>query len=70
MIFGNQISAIVKVILIKYTILSIVFSMILRLDINGEDGVHAVACTLAAIRSAQEGQTVTVAEIEPDYTAY
>jgi hypothetical protein len=25
---------------------------------------------LAAIRSAQEGQTVTVAEIEPDYTAY
>ncbi len=47
-----------------------VFSMILSLDINGEDGVHAVACTLAAIRSAQEGQTVTVAEIEPDYTAY
>jgi len=44
--------------------------MILSLDINGEDGVHAVACTLAVIRSAQEGQTVTVAEIEPDYTAY
>ncbi len=37
---------------------------------SGEDGVHAVQCTLAAIRSAQEGRPVRVDEIEPDYTAY
>jgi predicted dehydrogenase len=37
---------------------------------DGEDGVHAVRCTLAAIRSAQVGRPVQVAEIEPDYTAY
>ena len=37
---------------------------------SGEDGVHAVTCTLAVIRSAQEGRPVTVAEIELDYTAY
>ena len=36
----------------------------------GEDGVHTVRCTLAAIRSAREGRPVRVNEIEPDYTAY
>jgi predicted dehydrogenase len=34
------------------------------------DGVHAVRCTLAAIRSAQEGRPVRVDQIEPAYTAY
>lgn len=37
---------------------------------TGEDGVHAVQCTLAAIRSAREGRPVRVNEITPDYTAY
>jgi predicted dehydrogenase len=37
---------------------------------GGEDGVYAVRCTLAAIRSAQEGRPVRVDEVEPDYTAY
>lgn len=37
---------------------------------TGEDGVHAVQCTLAAIRSARENRPVKVNEIEPDYTAY
>jgi predicted dehydrogenase len=37
---------------------------------GGEDGVRAVRCTLAAIRSAQENRPVRVDEIEPDYTAY
>jgi len=37
---------------------------------TGEDGVHAVQCTLAAIRSAREGRPVKVSEIGPDYTAY
>jgi len=37
---------------------------------GGEDGVHAVQCTLATIRSAQEGRPVRVDEIGPDYTAY
>ena len=37
---------------------------------NDEDGVRAVACTLATIQSAQEGRSVSVEEIEPDYTAY
>ena len=37
---------------------------------TGEDGVHAVRCTLAAIRSAREGRPVRVEEIEPEYTAY
>lgn len=37
---------------------------------TGEAGVHAVRCTLAAIRSAQEGRPVRVGEITPDYTAY
>ena len=37
---------------------------------TGEDGVHAVRCTLATIRSAREGRPVSVDEIGPDYTAY
>ena len=37
---------------------------------SGEAGVHAVQCTLAAIRSAREGRPVRVEEIEADYTAY
>jgi hypothetical protein len=36
----------------------------------GESGIHAVRCTLAAIRSAREGRPVKVDEIGPDYTAY
>ncbi|MDE0430700.1 MAG: Gfo/Idh/MocA family oxidoreductase [Caldilineaceae bacterium] len=37
---------------------------------GGEDGVRAVRCTLAAIRSAQEGRPVPVAEVEESYKAY
>lgn len=37
---------------------------------TGEDGVQAVRCTLAAIRSAQEGRPVKIDEIEPEFTAY
>ena len=37
---------------------------------GGEDGVRAVRCTLAAIRSAQEGRPVPVAEVEESYRAY
>jgi predicted dehydrogenase len=37
---------------------------------TGEDGVHAVQCTLATIRSARENRPVKVADIEPEYTAY
>jgi len=37
---------------------------------GGEDGVHAVQCTLATIRSAREGRPVLLKEIEPGYTAY
>lgn len=37
---------------------------------SGEDGVHAVRCTLAVIRSAQEGRPIRVDEVEPDFTAY
>ncbi len=37
---------------------------------SGDDGLHAVQCTLAAIRSARESRPVRVAEIAPDYTAY
>lgn len=36
---------------------------------SGENGVHAVQCTLAAIRSAIEGRPVRLDEIEPDYAA-
>jgi predicted dehydrogenase len=37
---------------------------------GGEDGVHAVRCTLAAVRSAREERPVRVDEIGPDYAAY
>ena len=37
---------------------------------SGEDGIHAVRCTLAAIRSAREGRPVKTEEINPEYTAY
>ena len=37
---------------------------------SGEDGVHAVQCTLAVIRSAREGGPVRISEIDPDFTAY
>jgi predicted dehydrogenase len=34
---------------------------------GGDQGVHAVRCTLAAIRSAEEGRPVKVSEIGPEY---
>jgi predicted dehydrogenase len=37
---------------------------------GGEDGAHAVQCTLATIRSAEERRPVRLEEIEPDYSAY
>ena len=37
---------------------------------SGEDGVRAVQCTLATIRSAREGRPVQVAEIDAEYTAF
>ena len=37
---------------------------------GAEDGVQAVRCTLAAIRSARENRPVCVDEIEPEYKAY
>jgi len=37
---------------------------------SGEQGVHAVQCVLATIRSAREGRPVKVKEIGPDYSAY
>ncbi len=37
---------------------------------DGEDGVRAVRCTLAAIRSAQEGRPIPMAEVEESYRAY
>ena len=37
---------------------------------SGEDGVHAVHCTLAAIASAQENRVVRLSEITPEFTAY
>jgi UDP-N-acetylglucosamine 3-dehydrogenase len=37
---------------------------------GGEDGVRAVRCTLATVRSAREHRPVRVDEIEPDFTAY
>jgi predicted dehydrogenase len=37
---------------------------------NGIDGVRAVQCTLAVIRSARENRPVGVAEIDPQYAAY
>ncbi len=37
---------------------------------TGEDGVHAVQCTLATIRSARESCPVKIDEIVPEYTVY
>jgi predicted dehydrogenase len=37
---------------------------------TGEDGVHAVRCTLATIQSAQQGRPIQVEEVSLDYTAY
>jgi predicted dehydrogenase len=37
---------------------------------GGADGVRAVQCTLATIRSARENRPVRVEEIEADFTAY
>ena len=37
---------------------------------TGEDGVHAVQCTLATIQSAREGRPIGIAEVGLDYTAY
>ena len=37
---------------------------------DGEDGIHAVRCTLAAIMSAKEGRPVRIDEISPEYAAY
>ena len=39
-------------------------------DYSGEQGIHAVRCTLAAIRSADEGRPVPLKDIEDTYTAY
>lgn len=35
-----------------------------------EDGVRAVRCTLATIRSAREGRPIRIDEMEPQYAAY
>ncbi len=37
---------------------------------TGEDGVHAVKCTLSTVCSAREKRPVCVDEISPNYTAY
>lgn len=37
---------------------------------TGEDGVHAVQCTLATILSAREGRPVKISDVSPDFTAY
>ncbi len=37
---------------------------------GGEDGVRAVRCTLATIRSAEERKPVRIAEVEEDFTAF
>lgn len=39
-------------------------------DYGCEEGVHAVRCTLAVIRSAELGRPVKVGEIGEEYTAY
>ncbi len=39
-------------------------------DYGAEEGVHAVRCTLAVIRSVELGRPVRVDEIEENYTAY
>ena len=37
---------------------------------GGEDGVRAVRCTLATIRSAEKGRPIQVSEVDEDFTAY
>jgi len=37
---------------------------------TGEDGVHAVRCTLATIGAAHAGRPVRIDEIGLDYSAY
>jgi predicted dehydrogenase len=37
---------------------------------GGEDGIHAIHCTLAAIRSAEETRPIQLVDIDPSYTAY
>ena len=37
---------------------------------TGEDGVHAVQCTLATIMSARSGRPVKISEVTSDFTAY
>jgi predicted dehydrogenase len=37
---------------------------------TGEDGVHAVQCTLATIISAHSGRPVKISEVSPDFTAF
>ena len=37
---------------------------------DGAAGTHAVRCTLATIRSAQESRPIKVSDIEPSYAAY
>ena len=37
---------------------------------TGEDGVHAVKCTLATIISAREGRPVKISEVSSGFTAY
>ena len=37
---------------------------------TGDDGVHAVVCTLATIRSVREGCPIRIDEVGPNYTAY
>jgi predicted dehydrogenase len=37
---------------------------------TGEDGVHAVECTLATIISARENRSIKISEVQPDFTAY
>ena len=37
---------------------------------DGNEGIHAIHCTLAAIRSAKEERPVQLKEIDPTYTAY
>ena len=43
---------------------------LLPVGYGGADGVRAVRCTLAAIRSAQEGRPTAVAEVDETFTAY
>ena len=35
-----------------------------------EEGIHTVRCTLAAIRSAEEGKPIRIEDMDDTYTAY